>query len=93
MFIPKLLYSVDDRVNQWLTQCCREESIQSTSLDLVSFSDIITKLQLNKFVCLLPPSIRKIIKDTNGSESTKKRDLGTDSNKSSKKTKQGGTMI
>ncbi len=42
MFIPKLLYSVDDRVNQWLTQCCREESIQSTSLDLVSFSDIIT---------------------------------------------------
>ena len=73
MFIPKLLYSIDDRVNQWLCQCCRENSVADTSLELVSFKDITMKLQLNDFACFLPPNIRKIIKDT----VPKKRDTDT----------------
>ena len=44
LFIPKLLYSVNDRVNQWLSQCCREDLVENTSLALVSFVDIISKL-------------------------------------------------
>ena len=91
MFIPKLLYSVDDRVNQWLSQCCREDTVENTTLELVSFSNIIYKLQLNEFVCNLPANIRRIVKDTNPS---KKRDsdIGVP-NKQTKKTKQEAVMI
>ena len=69
MFIPKFLYSVDDRVNQWLTQCGIEDNVSATSLDLVEFKSIMAKVRLNDFQCYLPPSIKKIIKDP-----TKKRD-------------------
>lgn len=95
MFIPKLLYSVDDRVNQWLTQCSQRDSVDETSIELVQFTQIILKIQLNEFSCFLPPNIKKIVKDTN-----KKRD-STDSNisggssltSSSKKTKQESVMV
>ena len=68
MFIPKLLYSVNDRVNQWLTQCSQQDSVMDTSLELVEFSNIITKLQLNKFSCFLPPNIKKIYQGYIGKE-------------------------
>lgn len=41
MFIPKFLYSVDDRVNQWLTQCGIEDNVSATSLDLVEFKPVL----------------------------------------------------
>ena len=69
MFIPKLLYAVDDRINQWLTQCGQYNTVEETSLELICLSNIIIKIQLNEFTCFLPPNIKKIVK-----ESARKRD-------------------
>ena len=85
MFIPKLLYAVDHRVNQWLSQCCRESSVQETTLDLVSFASIILKIQLNDFNCFLPMNIRRIAKEET---SQKKRDNTQEGLKTKKKSKQ-----
>ena len=81
MFIPKILYAVDYRVNQWLLQCCRELSVKETTLELVSFADIIVKLQLNNFNCFLPMNIQRIIKDET---SQKKREASQEGLKTKK---------
>jgi len=94
MLIPKILYSVDDRIDQWLLQCGQCQTIDETSLELVYFINIISKIQLNKFSCFLPPNIRRIIKDE-----TKKRDSpdaklpNTEANKNGKKMKQENIMV
>ena len=62
MFIPKFLFSVDDRLNQWLHQCCTADSIMDTNLELTNFSSIFNDIQMNKFVCHLPPNIMKLHK-------------------------------
>ena len=85
MFIPKLLHAVDDRVNQWLFQCCQEESVRETTLELVRFSDLIIKLQLNEFICHLPVNIRRIAKDES---SPKKRKTNQENQKTTKNQKQ-----
>ena len=85
MFVPKLLYAVDDRVNQCLSQCCQEEFVRATTLELVSFSDLIIKLQLNEFICHLPVNIRRIAKDES---SSKKRETNQENLKTTKKQKQ-----
>ena len=91
MFIPKLLCTVDDRINQWLLQCCREQMVQETTLELVNFSDIIIKLQLHNFNCFLPFNIKKVIKE---GSLLKKRDTDSDNQKSNKKAKQdNATMV
>ena len=82
---PKLLYAVNDRVNQWLFQCCQEESVRETTLGLVRFSDLIIKLQLNEFICHLPVNIRMIAKDNS---SPKKRETTQENQKATKKQKQ-----
>ena len=91
MFIPKILYSVDDRVNQWLTQCAVEQAVNTTCLELVGFSNIITKIRLNEFQCYLPPSIKKIIKE----DPSKKREADDSNNTKAapKRNKQEATMI
>ena len=94
MFIPKFLYSVDDRVNQWLIQCSQSDNVEETSMELVQFSNLIVKLQLNEFSCFLPVNIKKIIKDK-----SKKRDSpevkgpNSESNKNGKKAKQENVMV
>ena len=60
MFIPKLHFAVDERLNLWLQQCCRAQEVNDTNLNLVNFASIIEDIQLNKFVCDLPPSIKKL---------------------------------
>ena len=57
MFIPRLLFMVDDRLNQWLEQCCRADSVSDTNLELTHFSSIFSDIQLNKFFCNLPSNI------------------------------------
>ena len=60
MFIAKFHYTIDDRLNQWLSQCCRADEVSETNLHLVDFASIFFDLQLNKFHCNLPPSITKL---------------------------------
>ena len=91
VFIPKLLYSVDDRINQWLTQCGVENTVNKTCLELVHFSNIITKIRLNKFQCHLPPSIKRAIKDP--SKKRDSEDPNTNTKTTSKWNKQEATMI
>ena len=61
-FIPKFLYSIDDRINKWLTECVRAKDISDTSIELINFNLLLTDVQLNRFVCYLPGNIRKISK-------------------------------
>ena len=63
MFIAKLIFAVDDRLNQWLHQCCRVEFVTETSLNLIDFSSIISDLQLCQFNYILPPNIAKVKSD------------------------------
>ena len=63
-FIAKVLYTVDDRLNQWLNQCCRVQFVSETNLELVNFGNIIADLQLSQFHCTLPPNIAKIFDNT-----------------------------
>jgi hypothetical protein len=60
MFIPKLHFTVDDRLNQWLDQCCRVDLAIDTNLELTNFSSIFYNIQLSKFHCSLPSNILKL---------------------------------
>ena len=62
MFIPKLHFMLDDRLNKWLSQCCRVDDVTDTNLDLIKFSSIFNDIQMNRFFCDLPPSINKLHK-------------------------------
>ena len=62
MFIAKLHFTLDDRLNQWLSQCSRVEDVSETSVELIQFSSIFLDIQLNRFHCDLPPSIARIVK-------------------------------
>ena len=78
MFIARLQFMVDDRLNQWLDQCSRADLVLDTNLELTHFSSIFHDIQLNKFFCNLPSNILKLQKDTNkphefDSERKKKR--------------------
>ena len=64
MFIAKFLYSIDDRLFQWLEQCCRAESVDETNLELTNFASIFSDIQLNKFHCALPPTILQLKRDS-----------------------------
>ncbi len=90
MFIPKILYSVDDMVNQWLLQFCREESVHNTNLELGSFTSVISRIQLNDFVCNLSVNKCSIVQD---SGSPKKREYDHDSGTRGKKTKKEAVMV
>jgi len=60
-FIPKLLYSIDDtRIKKWLNECMQAKTLMDTSIELISFTSILTDIQLNRFVCFLPSNIKKI---------------------------------
>ena len=63
LYIPKFLYTVNDRINQHLTQCCQYQTVKDTSWDYIFLSNIIIKIHFNEFTCFLHPNIEKIIKD------------------------------
>ena len=63
MFIAKFLFSIDDRINKWLMECSRVQSVDETCMELVDFGTLITDLKLNRFYCDLPDSIKMIAND------------------------------
>ena len=63
MFIAKFLFSIDDRINKWLSECSRVASVDQTCMELVDFGTLITDLKLNRFYCDLPDSIKMIAND------------------------------
>ena len=60
LFIPKFLYVCDDKMHQWLKQCCSAKSILDTNIELLNFSQIFSDIQHNRFFCNLPSSITKL---------------------------------
>jgi hypothetical protein len=85
MFISKLHFTVDDRLNQWLKQCCRANDVLETNMLLVDFSSIFYDVQLNKFHCYLPPNIKKVEKAKDNNE---EEDSNVSRRKKKSKTKQ-----
>jgi hypothetical protein len=62
MFISKLHFTFDHRLNQWLNQCCRVDNVIETNLELILFSSMISDIQMNRFNCYIPPSFGKLQK-------------------------------
>ena len=60
MFIAKFLFSIDDRINKWLSECGKNDTVDKTSMELVDFATIISDLKLNRYYCDLPQSIRTV---------------------------------
>ena len=85
MFIPKLHYMIDDRLNQWFSQCCRANEVNETNIQLVDFSSIFFDIQLSKFHCNLPPSISKVTNKTLRSSNPNLSDQDPDNKKKRKK--------
>ena len=73
MFISKLLYIVDDRMFQWLKQCCIVSRVSETNIALMDFAQIFYDMQANRFVCFLPPNIKKLTKEQVNETSTKNK--------------------
>ena len=59
-FIAKFLCLVDNRIYQWLQQCCSVASVEETSLSLLDFSSMFDDIMMNRFQYHLPSAIRKI---------------------------------
>ena len=72
-FIAKFLFMVDDRVYQWLKQCCRVESVSETNLQLMDFAQLFFDIQSNRFFCSLPSNIMKLSSNENENKNSKKR--------------------
>ncbi len=61
-FIAKFLCAVDDRLYQWLRQCCNAKLVEDTNLQLIDYSSLFDDILLRRFNYRLPPNIRKIQK-------------------------------
>ena len=97
MFIAKFLFSIDDRINKWLSKCGKNNTVDKTSMELVDFASIISDLKLNRYFCDLPQSIKMVAKNEDESSDTtslkdKKRKASGESNQMSKKTMKDETM-
>ena len=66
LFLAKFLFTIDYRINKWLTECGRVKTVEDIDLNLIDFSIIISDMKLNRFICELPEST-KVIKDKNDS--------------------------
>ena len=81
MFIAKFLFLIDDRMYQWLKQCCRVSSIRETNILLMDYSQLFYDLQSNRFFCVLPQSITKVISNP-VKDPKKRKQVETITNKS-----------
>ena len=63
MFIAKFLFSIDDRINKWLSECGKNDIVEKTSMELVDFATIISDLKLNRYYCDLPQSIKTVARN------------------------------
>jgi hypothetical protein len=59
-FIAKFLCAIDDRLYQWLRQCCSAKLVEDTTLSLMNYSVMFEDILLSRFNYRLPPNIRKL---------------------------------
>ena len=92
MFTAKLIFAVDDHLNQWLYQCCRVEFVNETSLNIIEFSSIISNLQMCQFNYILPPAcIAKVKRDQKDEKVTLEKE--TDQERETKKRKVQSSQV
>ena len=71
-FIAKVLCSVDDRLYQWLRECCNATTVFDTTIQLTHFSQIFSDIQFNRFQYNLSSKVNKIKMDVStNNEKTK----------------------
>lgn len=90
MFIAKFLFSIYDRINEWLSECGKNDTVDKTSMELVDFATNISNLKLNRYYCDLLQSIRTVARnDDKSTESVlpkdKKRKISGESTQLSRK--------
>ena len=68
-FIAKFLCAVDERIFLWLKQCGVKTNVLDTDINLISFVNLTTDIQLNRFIYVLPETVMEISKKRKGSES------------------------
>ena len=69
-FLTKFMMSIDDRIYQWLKQCCKATSIVNTDLELLNLKVVCSDIQTNRFAYMLPKSILQLKKDDDIDESS-----------------------
>ena len=81
-FIAKLMSSVDDRLHQWLRECCNCQFVQETTLELMNYASLFQDISLSRFNYHLPPNIKSVQKrsqeDTGSSNIKEKRQKKVD---------------
>ena len=64
-FLAKFTLCVDDRIHQWLQQCCTAKMITDTEIRLLNFKEICMDIQVQRFFYSLPPSVKTLDLSTN----------------------------
>ena len=80
--------SVDDRLYQWLKECCTATYARDTTLALTDFGSIFFDIQMNRFHYNLPLTVKKLKKkeekandfDRNRTFNKKQRDVKQERN-------------
>lgn len=62
LFLARIIVAVDDRIFQWLRQCCKATSMMDTSLVLIDLKTLTDDLDLGRFTYNLPPSVQVLSK-------------------------------
>jgi len=59
-FLVKFMLCVDDRIYQWLRQCCTAKMITDTEVRLLDFREICMDIQVQRFFYSIPPSVKTL---------------------------------
>ncbi len=62
LFLARIIVAVEDRIFQWLRQCCKATSMMDTSLVLIDLKTLTDDLDLGRFTYNLPPSVQVLSK-------------------------------
>lgn len=81
--IAKILFCIDDLMNQFFGECRTAQSISDVTEELTKFKNIVTEIKLNKFHCQLPKQIARI-KKREEEEKNPDREIDTSSSKKRK---------
>ena len=80
-FIARVLYSIDNRLFIWLSECKNAKSVTDTNLDLISFGNIISELQLGTLRRNLPEGVMKPISSAMDDDNKRRKDENDKSKK------------
>ena len=61
-YLAKIILAIDDRIFQWLRQCCAAQSMTETLLGLIDFRTLSEDIQLRRFNYSLPPTVQVLSK-------------------------------